>query len=289
MVMDTTQMNRRTALKAGLVGCAGIPFSASVQADPRAAPAGGQDPYRGLKVGVASYSLRHFSFNDVLTMMPKLGVRYITLKDMHLPMDSTPAQRQEVRKKLEASGLVLMGGGVIYTKNDLAEIRQAFEYARDAGMPTIVASPDPDSLDILDKMVQEYNIRVAIHNHGPGDEKYPSPLDVMKLVRNHDKRIGLCPDLGHTARLGQDPVKIIQQCSDRIYDMHLKDVTAASPNGENIELGKGVIDIVGVLRTLLKMGYPYHLALEYEINPEDPLPGMKECFGYVRGALAAIP
>jgi sugar phosphate isomerase/epimerase len=239
-------------------------------------------------MGVASYSLRNFTLEQVISMMPKLGVRYITLKDMHLPLDSTPAQRKEARQKLEDAGLILMGGGVIYMKNDPAEIRHAFEYARDAGMPTIVASPDPASLDILDKMVEEFNIRVAIHNHGPGDDKYPSPLDVMKLIKNHDPRIGICPDIGHTARLGLNPVEAIRQCSGRICDFHLKDVTAATPEGENIELGKGIIDIVGVLKTLLELEYQQHVALEYEIHPEDPLPGMRECFGYTRGVLAVI-
>jgi inosose dehydratase len=281
-------VNRRRFLGTAILGTAGRSLVTGGSPRLEAAESLNHDLFKGLKMGVASYSLRNFSLDQVIVMMPKLGVRYITLKDMHLPLDSTPAQRKEARQKLEHAGLILMGGGVIYMKNDPAEIRLAFEYARDAGMPTIVASPDPASLDILDKMVEEFDIRVAIHNHGPGDDKYPSPLDVMKLIKNHDPRIGVCPDIGHTARLGLNPLEAIRQCSGRIYDFHLKDVTAATPEGENIELGKGVINIVAVLRTLLEMKYQQQVALEYEIYPEDPLPGMRECFGYARGVLAVI-
>ena len=185
--------------------------------------------------------------------------------------------------------LVLMGGGVIYLKNDEAEIRNAFEYAKDAGMPTIVASPAPEALDKIDKMVSEYQIRVAIHNHGPGDEKYPAPQDVFNQVKSHDPRIGLCIDIGHTVRIGVDPSDAIRKYSGRLYDLHFKDVTAAAPSGECIELGKGVINIVGVLKALLDIRYSHHVALEYEINETKPMMGMAECFAYARGVLAAVP
>ena len=281
--------NRRQFIKAGMVGTAVLPivgFSAMGYVE---AKTHGKDPFRGLKVGMASYSLRKFSLDDALAMTRKLEVKYITLKDFHLSLKSSKTERQEARKKTEDAGLVLMGGGVIYMKKDENEIRNAFEYARDAGMPTIVASPDPAALDILDKMVNEYQIRVAIHNHGPGDEKYPSPNDVFKHVKNHDERIGLCIDIGHTQRIGEDPVGAIRKYSSRLYDMHFKDVTAATPAGANIEVGKGVINIVGILKALLDIRYPYHVALEYEINETNPLMGMNESFAYSRGVLAAIP
>ena len=250
--------------------------------------AASKDPYRGLKMGVASYSLRKFSLDEAIAMTLKLGVRYLTLKDVHLSLKSSKTERQQARRKLDAAGLVLMGGGVIYMKNDEAEIRNAFEYAQDAGMPTIVASPEPQALGKLDKMVSEYPIRVAIHNHGPGDEKYPAPQDVFNQVKNHDPRIGLCIDIGHTVRIGADPVDAIRKYSSRLYDLHFKDVTAAAASGECIELGEGVINIVAVLKALLDVRYAHHVALEYEINETNPLPGMTECFASARGALAAL-
>src|SRR5262249_47526078 len=208
---------------------------------------------------------------------------YISLKEVHLPLKSSRAQRQEAHKKIEAAGLILMGGGVIYIKNDPAEIRNVFEYAKDAGMPTIVCSPDPEALDGVEKMAKEYDLRIAIHNHGPTDKRYPSPLDVLRLVKDRDARMGICMDVGHTVRIGQDPVPVIEECAARLYDFHMKDVTSATAEGKSIEVGKGVIDIVEVLRALIKVKFPYHVALEYEANADNPMPGVIESYGYMWG------
>jgi sugar phosphate isomerase/epimerase len=155
-------------------------------------------------------------------------------------------------------------------------------------MPTIICSPELDALDTVEKLAKEYGIRIAIHNHGPGDKKYPSPLDVLRLVRERDARLGICMDVGHTVRLGQDPVEVIGQCKARLYDFHIKDVTAATPQGRGIEVGRGVIDIVAVLRALVELKFPYHVALEYEEKADAPLAAMTESFGYIRGVLAAM-
>jgi sugar phosphate isomerase/epimerase len=207
---------------------------------------------------------------------------------MHLPMKSSRAERQEARAKIESAGLILLGGGVIYLNNNEAEIRAALEYVKDAGMPTMVCSPEPAALDTLERTAKEYDVRIAIHNHGPGDKRYPSPLDVMKLVKDRDPRMGLCIDVGHTVRLGEDPVAVIQACANRLYDFHIKDVTEATAKGGATEIGKGVIDIVAVLRALVGLNYAHHVALEYETNAEAPMPGMLESYGYLRGVLAAL-
>lgn len=246
------------------------------------------DPDGGLKLGVASYSLRKFSLDEAIAITKKAGVRYLTLKDMHLPMKSTTEERKAVAQKIRDAGLVLMGGGVIYMKNNEEEIRAAFDYARDAGMPVIVCSPDPAALSLVEKFAREYDLKIAIHNHGPGDDKYPSPMDVLRLVRDLDPRMGICMDLGHTVRINQDPLPIIRACAKRLHDFHIKDVTAPTDKGVPIEVGRGIIDIVGVLKALRRINFNGHLALEYEINPENPLPGMAESFAYIRGALAAL-
>jgi len=247
-----------------------------------------RDPCAGLKLGLTSYTLRNFTLDQALALTKDAGVKYISLKDMHLPMKSTPEQRKEAHAKVEAAGLTLLGGGVIYMKNDEAEIRAAFDYAKDAGMPAIVCSPDPEALDTVEKFAKEYQIRIAIHNHGPGDKKYPSPLDVLKLINNRDSLMGVCMDVGHTVRIGQDPVEVIKKCAARLYDFHIKDVTSATPQGKAIEVGRGVIDIVGVLKTLVQVKFAGHLALEYEDKAQAPVPGMTESFGYIRGVLTAI-
>jgi len=246
------------------------------------------DPFFGLKLGVASYSLRKFPLEKALAMTRQMGVKYITLKEMHLPYNSSPEQLQSAQKMVQSTGLVLMGGGVIYTNKVEKDIRALFQYAKDAGMPTMVASPDPAGLDIVEKMAKEFDIRVAIHNHGPGDTRYPSPIDVLNMVKDRDSRMGICMDLGHTVRLGQNPLPVMEKCARRLYDFHIKDVTKAEKDGANIEVGAGIIDIVEVLRFLRKIKFNDHVALEYEIKADAPLPGMTESFAYMRGVLAAL-
>jgi sugar phosphate isomerase/epimerase len=207
---------------------------------------------------------------------------------MHLPMKSSAAEREAARQKVEKGGLMLLGGGVIYLKNNEQEIRNAFTYAKEAGMPTIVCSPDIEALDLVEKMAREFKIRIAIHNHGPGDKKYPSPLDVLKLIDRRDELMGICMDVGHTVRIGEDPVEVMKKCAPRLYDFHIKDVTEATPKGRGTPVGRGVIDIIGVLKQLVAMKFAYHVALEYEEKGDAPMPGVCESFGYIRGVLASL-
>jgi inosose dehydratase len=281
-------LDRRRFLKAGFLGSTAL----AIAAPPTALLAGvtkpQRAPYNGLKLGMASYTFRKFTLDQAIGMTKQAGASYISLKDFHLPYKSTSAERQETRKKIEAADLELVSGGVIYMKNNEEEVRGFFEYAKDAGMPTMVCSPDIEVLDTVEKMAKEYDIRIAIHNHGPSDKKYPSPLDVLRLVKDRDSRMGLCIDVGHTVRLGEDPVDVIHQCARRLYDFHIKDVTEATSKGKPTEVGLGVIDIVGVLKTLVELRYAFNVGLEYEKNENDPMSGVIESFGYMRGVLAAI-
>lgn len=281
-------LDRRAFLKAGLLSSTALALGSGSPAALAAVTKPPRPPYDGLKLGMASYTFRKFPLDDAIAMTRQAGAGYISLKDFHLPYKSTTAERQEARRKIEAAGLVLISGGVIYMKNNEAEIRGYFDYARDAGMPTLVCSPDLDALDTVEKVAKEYRIRIAIHNHGPGDKKYPSPLDVFRLVKDRDELMGLCMDVGHTVRLGEDPVSAIHQCAQRLYDFHIKDETEAAAKGKPIEVGLGVIDIVGVLKALTEIHYAYHVGLEYEAKENNPMPGVLESFGYMRGVLAAI-
>jgi inosose dehydratase len=284
----SASLDRRHFLKVGLLGSSALAIAASPKALLAGVTKPERAPYDGLKLGMASYTFRKFTLDQAIAMTKQARAGYISLKDFHLPYKTTPAERQEARKKIEAAGLGLVSGGVIYMKNNDEEIRGFFDYAKDAGMPTIVCSPDIDALDTVEKMAKEYDIRIAIHNHGPGDKKYPSPLDVLRLVKDRDPRIGLCIDVGHTVRLGEDPIDVIHQCERRLYDFHIKDVTEATSKGKPTEVGLGVIDIVSVLKTLVELGYAFNVGLEYEEKENDPLPGVIESFGYMRGVLAAI-
>jgi inosose dehydratase len=284
----TAKFHRRHFLQTGLLGSAAWAAAAALPTTARGAiTKTNRDPFHGLKIGIASYSLRKFPLDQAIAMTKQLGVRYITLKDFHLAMKSTREERQEAHRKIEAAGLVLMGGGVIYMKEP-DEVTPAFEYAKDAGMPTIVASPDPSLLDLVEKTAQQYDIRVAIHNHGPGDPLYPSALDVLRLIKDRDDHLGICIDVGHTVRLGEDPIAVVRQCASRLYDFHIKDITAATDKGGTAAVGQGVIDIVALLKTLIEIKFSGHVALEYEANADAPMPGMMESFAYMRGVLAAI-
>lgn len=281
-------LNRRRFLQAGLLASSAV----ATFALPGPARAGAtkpqRDPFDGLKMGIASYTYRSFPLDQAITWTKQAGVKYINLKDMHLPLTSNAAQCAAARSKIEAAGLNLMGGGVVYMKNNESEIRRDFEYAKNAGMPVIVCSPDLDALDLVEKTAKEYKIRAAIHNHGPTDKLYPSPRDVLKLVKDRDPVMGICMDVGHTVRIGEDPVAVINDCAARLYDFHMKDVTLATADGKPIEVGRGVIDIVGVLKALLAIKFTGHVGLEHEANGDAPQPGVLESFAYIRGVLATM-
>ena len=178
---------------------------------------------------------------------------------------------------------------MITSGDDEAEIRRAFDYARDFGVPTIVGKPTRASLPLLDRLVKEYDIRLAIHNHGPEDKVWPSPLDVWEAVQGHDERIGLCIDVGHTARCKVDPAAAIRTCAARLYDVHIKDIAGGDAKTDSpIEVGRGTLDEHAILQALLDIKFSHHVGLEFEKDLNDPLPGVAESLGYLRGMLAGM-
>lgn len=245
------------------------------------------DPWHGLKIGVASYSLRTMQLEPTLKALQKCGLKYVSIKDVHLSMKSTPEERKAVAQKFKDAGLIPLSCGNVGMSNDEANIRAAFEYARDIGLPTIVCAPHPDSMPILDKMVKEFDIKLAIHNHGPGD-RFPRPTDVWDAVQKYDRRIGLCIDIGHSARAGDDPARAVLQYHERLYDMHLKDLNNVTPKGSPVEAGRGVLDLKSVFQALIKVNYTYMAAFEYEKDGNDPVPGLAESIGYSRGLFTTI-
>lgn len=239
------------------------------------------------ELGLASYTCRKFDLAKTLEMTNRVGLKHIALKDVHLAMNSSPEQIKEVVAQVKAAGLDLYGGGVIYMRNE-AQVNQAFDYAKAAGMRVIIGVPEPDLLPLVDKKVKEYDIKVAIHNHGPTDKVYPIPATAYEKIKDLDKRIGLCDDIGHTTRAGVDVATSIEQFADRLLDVHIKDVTAADPKADVTEVGRGAIDIPGVIRTLVKINYTGLVSFEHEKSEDDPLPGLAESVGYVRGVMATV-
>lgn len=246
--------------------------------------AGSKPPF---VLGLASYTTKDFTLDQTLAMTTRVGLTHLCLKSFHLPLEATEEQIAQAVEKVKQSGLVLYGGGVITMKKP-AEVEQAFAYAKAAGMTTIVGVPYPEVLPLVNEKVQQFNIRVAIHNHGPEDKVYPTPQSAYEKIKDLDKRIGLCIDIGHTQRAGIDPSEAAKQCADRLLDVHVKDVTEAVKNGKTVEIGRGVIDIPKFLRTLIELNYSSVVSFEFEKDPKDPLAGLAESIGYVRGVLAAI-
>jgi len=240
-----------------------------------------------LKLGIASYTFREFNLSDTLRMTAQLDMKYICLKSMHLPLESTDQEIQRVKEQVEDAGIILYGAGVIYM-NTSEEVENAFRYAKAAGLETIVGVPLYDLLDQVEEKVKETNIQVAIHNHGPGDDVYPSPESVIEKIKSRDKRIGLCMDIGHTQRIGLDPAIEAQKYFDRLLDVHIKDVDKATPEGDTVEIGRGVIDIPRFLSVLLENKYTGVVSFEYEKDAKDPFPGLAESVGYVRGVLSML-
>ncbi len=274
----------------GFFGSAGA-VCAAASAGVFAAPSrsGRLAPGSALHIGVASYSLRRFPLDQALAICQSLGVRHLTLKDVHLPRTDAVDVVAANRRTIEAAGIRVMGGGTITWNNPVeAEIRRDFEYARAAGMPLMVCAPRPDTLDIVERLVREFGIGVALHNHGPEDKVYPTPYEAFALIERRDPRMGLCVDIGHTARAGRDPVTAIRDLQARVLDVHVKDLKDLKVRGSDTECGRGVLDLPGVLGALAAFGFSGHVALEYEINENDPAPGMRESLAYLRGVAAAI-
>ncbi|MCS7237362.1 MAG: sugar phosphate isomerase/epimerase [Thermoguttaceae bacterium] len=239
------------------------------------------------RLGLASYTLRKFPRQEALAMTRQVGLEYICFKDFHLRLDATDEEIAQAREDVAKFGLQLYAGGVI-TMSRPDQVEQAFSYAKKAGMQLIIGVPHPEVLDLVEKKIQETGVGVAIHNHGPEDRLYPTPYEAYEKVRNRDKRFGLCIDVGHTIRAGVNPAKAARELADRLLDVHVKDVSEAAPKGRTVEIGRGVIDIPEFLTALLEINFSGVVSFEHEKDPDQPLVGLAESVGYVKGVLATL-
>jgi sugar phosphate isomerase/epimerase len=242
-----------------------------------------------IKLGIASYSFRKFSREQAIQMTKEIGTPYLNVKDVHLKLDSTPQEIAAAKKEFAENGIILVGcGNVSFDKDDDADIRHKFEYAKQAGFPLIVCAPTHTTLPKLEKYVREFNIKIAVHNHGPEDKNFPTPQSVLAVVKNMDPRCGLCMDIGHTSRTGVDIVQSIADAGPRLLDMHVKDLADPLGKSSQVPVGDGKLPITGIFRQLVKMKYRGCVNLEYEVQPEDPLPGMNKSFAYMRHVLSGM-
>lgn len=236
-------------------------------------------------IGMAGYSFREFSVEKTIEIMNRIKVFNLSLKDFHMPMNSTREEINSIIQKFKAGGINVYTVGVIYMKTE-ASVDQAFEYAKMAGVKMIVGAPDYELLPYVEKKVKTYDIKLAIHNHGPDNPLYPNATDIWNHIKDLDARMGICIDIGHTTRDGQNPSVDILRYKSRIYDIHMKDVDKASKEGVTVEMGRGIIDIPEFVETLRKIKYTGSCSLEFEKDMKDSLPGLAESIGYFKGVSA---
>lgn len=242
-----------------------------------------------IKLGIASYSFRKFSREQAIQMTRQLGTPYLNIKDFHLSLKSTPAEIDAAKKEFAENGIILVGcGNVSFAKDDEADIRSKFEYAKRAGFPLIVCAPTHVTLPKLEKFVREFNIKVAVHNHGPEDKNFPTPQSVLAVVKNMDPRCGLCMDVGHTSRTGVDIVESMAEAGPRLLDMHVKDLADPKVRDSQVPVGDGKLPIRQIFEQLVKMRYHGSVNLEYEVQAENPMPGMEKSFAYMRKVLTEL-
>jgi sugar phosphate isomerase/epimerase len=282
---ESSTPSRRQFLQLG--GAAALACAASSAT--AQSPAAKADSTKGksLNLSIASYTFRAFNLDKTIEMTKRAGIKNICLKSMHMPLDAKPDVLAATAAKIAAAGLTLYGAGVIDMVKE-TQIKQAFEYGKAAGLRLLVVSPAPEVLPLVEEQVKKYDISVAIHNHGPDDRRFPTPKSAYDAVASLDPRIGLCIDIGHTVRAGADLVDSINRYHDRLFEMHIKDVTEAAKKGRCIQLGRGVIDIVAMIQALLKVGYKGTFSYEWEAEEKDPMPGLCECIGYTKGVLATL-
>jgi sugar phosphate isomerase/epimerase len=284
--MTDNHESRRDFLKAAAVGTAGLalPVSLAGCAERTQAMVPGT-----IRLGVASYSLRELSRADAIAAILALRSKYVSIKSFHLPYESTPEELAAGRKEFEDAGLAIVGGGVItLQQDDDDDIRAYFEYARAAGMPLMVIAPTTTTLPRIERFVREYDIAVAIHNHGPEDQYFPGPREALPIIKDMDPRVGLCVDLGHTTRTGVNIVEALAEAGDRVLDIHVKDLKELLDRDSQCIVGEGAMPMPAIFKQLVDMGYSGYVNLEYEIDARDPLPGMLRSFAYMRGVIRGL-
>ncbi len=276
-------MNRRQFLgtTAALAGTA-VLASSVLAAD--------KDPYGGFKMGLQSYSLRHFKAPEALKHTQTLGLKYWEAYPGHIPQTNVPGQIEEQKKLLADAGVNLLAFGVVGFDSDEAKARKFFDYAKAMGIKSLSADPKKtkETFDLLDKLVAEYDVAIAIHNHGPG-AMYHKISDVEQMVKDRHPKIGACVDTGHYLRSDEKPDEAIERLGKRVFGVHFKDVKTHPDGKKQFRiLGEGDLNILACLKHLKKLDYQYCLAIEYEENPTNPVSDIEVCLKAVRDNVAKL-
>jgi sugar phosphate isomerase/epimerase len=283
--MPSTNLSRRSFL-AGTAGAVALSPLSPLSPLRRLASAASAS---NLNLGLQIYSLRNYKVDEALQHTRDLGFTFVEFYPGMYPIASDAAAIDTMKKKIADLGLTISAHGVNRFTKDAAANRKMFEFAKAAGIRTFGADPDPDSFASLDELVKEFDVRVAIHNHGP-THRYNKAIDVLHAVEKYDPRIGACADLGHYLRSGERPVEVIRLLKGRLYGIHLKDFAELQDKTKGVILGKGHMDVPAVMAALVAADFPADgaLSVEYEENPQNPLADIKACEQAAREAIAAL-
>ncbi|NOZ20491.1 MAG: sugar phosphate isomerase/epimerase [Planctomycetes bacterium] len=231
-------------------------------------------------MGVQSYCFRKFSFEEALQKAQELDLKYIEAFPGHFKSGSSPEEIETMKAKLKSMGITLDAYGVCGFSKDHERNKRLFDFAKSMGIPNLSANPTADAFDSLEKLVEEYKINIAIHNHGP-KSRYSTDEDIQKVVEGRSNRIGLCIDTGHFMRSDVNPVDVVRKFAPRVHGVHLKD----TKNKKDCIVGTGDLDLVGFLQALKDTGFKGSFSLEYESDPKNPIPAMRECLANIRAGI----
>ena len=272
--------SRRSLLRAGLLAACGPLLPA------RAARAAAAKPFT---LGVQLYSLRGYPLPQALEHAKALGFEAVEFYSKMLPTTSSDEEIAAVKKQVADLGMTISSHGVINFGKDAAASRKVFEFAKKLGIPSITCNPEPEAFASLDELVKEFDIRLAIHNHGP-KWRYDKVVDVLRAIEGHDERIGACADLGHYIRSGERPLEVVRLLAGRLYGIHLKDFAEMQEKTQGVILGRGHLDVPAVFAALEQAKFPADgaMSLEYEEKPENPLDDIRQCVEVARKAMAGM-
>ena len=242
--------------------------------------------YDDFKIGVAGYTYRSYDIDQTLAFLKSMDVKYFSVKDWWLPLDSTKEQMDAFKAKCREYDVEPYILGPIYMRSE-EEVDRAFAYAERYGSDVFIGVPNYELTDYVIKKVKETGIKVAIHTHGPDGAPFPNIQKVAEVYKDPSLGIGCCMDLGHSVRMGEDIVKDIKKYKDWIYDIHIKDESEASKAGKTWEMGRGVMDFRPIVKVLRQIKYKGVVSLEFEKNGNNPHPGVAESIGYLRGVCDA--
>jgi sugar phosphate isomerase/epimerase len=261
----------------------------------------------GFSVGLQAWTFRVFTLQEAIAMTAQSGARLIELYPAQRLSAEHPtvifnheSDEETVSRVLcwmSESGIRPVNYGVLRFGADEGAWRRVFSFARRMGIQGVTVEPPEaelqQTLDLLERLVQEYDIRVGIHNHPPRPDRPEyrlwDPGYVTTLVEGRDVRMGVCADIGHWVRSGIRPVDGLQRVGDRLISMHINDLHEFDRRGHDVAFGLGVCDIPAVLAHLRRTGFGGHLSIEFGYNSEHNLPEVAQSVGFIRGWAAAPP